>query len=131
MSEAGDWSDESDSGTPLPPALAAVVQLVSDNMMETGGNFEVAQSIFGERLSGKAKAKGNMARASRASATPTSSMSLRGTTPLSYASASSPAPCSGSLAQATPTPAPRPSSRAASVRVSKQSNVSVNGLRDQ
>jgi hypothetical protein len=108
MSEAGDWSDESNSGTPLPPALTAAAQLVSDNMMETGGDFEVAQSIFGERLSGKAKAKGNMARALRASATPTSSMSSCGTTPLSYASASSPAPRSGSLARATPTPAPRP-----------------------
>jgi hypothetical protein len=108
MSEAGDWSDESDSGTPLPPTLTAAVQLVSDNMMETGGDFEVAQSIFGERLSGKAKAKGNMARALRASATPTSSMSSCRTTPLSYVSASSPALRSGSLARATPTPAPRP-----------------------
>jgi len=71
--------------------------------METGGDFKIAQSIFGEHLSGKAKAKGNMARASRASATPTSSMSSCGTTPLSYTSASS-----GSLARATPTPAPRP-----------------------
>jgi hypothetical protein len=108
MSDNGNWSDDSNSGTPLPPALAAAAQLVSDNMMETGGDFEIAQSIFGERLSGKAKAKGNMARASRASATPTSSMSSRGTTPLSYASASSPAPHSDSLARATPTPAPRP-----------------------
>jgi hypothetical protein len=81
MSDNGNWSDDSDSGTPLPPALAAAAQLVSDNMMETGGDFEIAQSIFGERLSGKAKAKGNMARVSRASTTPTSSMSSRGTTP--------------------------------------------------
>jgi hypothetical protein len=98
MSDTGNWSDESNSGTPLPPVLAAAVQLVSDNMMETGGDFEIAQSIFGSRFSGKAKAKGNMARALRASATPTSSMSLCGTTLLSYALASSPAPHSGSLA---------------------------------
>jgi hypothetical protein len=63
-------SDDSDSGTPLPPVLAAAVQLVSDSMMETGGNFELAQSIFGECLSGKAKAKENMARALQASPRP-------------------------------------------------------------
>jgi hypothetical protein len=97
MSDTGDWSDESNSGTPLPPALAAAAQLVSNNMMETGSDFEIAQSIFSEHLSGKAKAKGNMARALRASATPTSSMLLRRTTPLSYTSASSPAPRLGSL----------------------------------
>jgi hypothetical protein len=39
MSDNGDWSDESNSGTPLPPALAAAAQLVPDNMMETGGDF--------------------------------------------------------------------------------------------
>jgi hypothetical protein len=61
MSDAGNWSDESNSGTPLPPALAAAAQQVSDDIMETGGDFEIAQSIFGKRLSGKAKAKGNMA----------------------------------------------------------------------
>jgi hypothetical protein len=107
MSDTGDWSDESNSGTPLPPALAAAVSL--DNMMETGGDFEISRSIFGERPGSTVKkTKGNMARASRASATPTTSMSLHGTTPLSYASASSPAPHLGSLARATPTPAPCP-----------------------
>jgi hypothetical protein len=84
MSDNGDWSDESNSGTLLPPALAAAAQLVLDNMMETGSDFEIAESIFGKRLLGKAKDKKAKATAvSRASATPTSSMSLRGTTPLS------------------------------------------------
>jgi hypothetical protein len=90
MSDTGDWSNESDSGTPLPPALAAAAQLVSDNMMETGSDFEIVQSIFGKCLPGKAKAKGNMARAKTSSdvslATSTPS-SVQGTTPLSYASA--------------------------------------------
>jgi hypothetical protein len=109
MSEAGDWSDESDSGTPLPPALAAAAQLVSDNMMETGRDFEIAQSIFGKRLPGKSKAKGNMARKASSdvpSATSTPS-SARGTTPLSYASAT-PSTGSSLMAQSTPTPAPCP-----------------------
>jgi hypothetical protein len=110
MSEAGDWSDESNSGTPLPPALAAVAQQVLDNMMEMGSNFEIAQSIFDKRLPGKAKAKGNMARAKTstgvapATSTP---LSAQGTTPLSYASAT-PSMGSSLMAQSTPTPAPRP-----------------------
>jgi hypothetical protein len=109
MSDNGDWSNESNSGTPLPPALAAAAQLVSDNMMETGSDFEIAESIFGKRLLGKAKGKKTKATAAlRASVTPTSSMLSSETTPLSYASVSSPARSSGSLAQATPTPAPRP-----------------------
>jgi hypothetical protein len=114
MSDNGDWSDESDKDTPLPPRLASAARAVSEEMMmETAADFDVASSIFGERSGSKAKrAKGNMARASRAPATPTSSTpaaSTSGTTPLSYASVSSPAPSSGSLARATPTPSHRPS----------------------
>jgi hypothetical protein len=114
MSDNGDWSDESDKDTPLPPRLASAARAVSEEMMmETAADFDVASSIFGERSGSKAKRpKGNMARASRAPTTPTSSTlaaSTSGTTPLSYASVSSPAPSSGSLARATPTPSHRPS----------------------
>jgi hypothetical protein len=113
MSEAGDWSDDSDSGTPLPPALAAAIRVASDNMMETAADCDVASSIFGERSGSKVKrAKGNMGRASRAPVTPTSSTSASltsRTTLLSYASVSSPALSAGSLARATPTPLHRPS----------------------
>jgi len=56
-SENDPWSDNSDSGTPLPPKLAAAAREVSENMMETGGDFEIAESIFSKRLSGKATSK--------------------------------------------------------------------------
>jgi hypothetical protein len=88
MSEAGDWSDDSDSGTPLPPMLAAAVRAAPDNMMETAADFDIASSIFGERSGhkvkkGKSKTSGGQW---ASSATPTpSSPSMRGTTPLSYA----------------------------------------------
>jgi hypothetical protein len=108
MSEAGDWSDDSDSGTPLPPKLTAAVRKASDNMMETGGDFEIAQSIFGKQFSGKAKGKKATTKAQRASsATPTPSSSLaRGTTPLSYASMAIDQPPTESPAMASPSPAP-------------------------
>jgi hypothetical protein len=103
MSDNGDWSNESNKDTPLPPRLASAACAVSEEMMmETAADFDIVLSIFGEHSGSKAKrAKGNMARASRAPATPTSSTpvaSTSGTTPLSYASVSSPAPSSGSLA---------------------------------
>jgi hypothetical protein len=104
MSDAGNWSDESDSGTPLPPALAAVAQQVLDDIMETGGNFEIAQSIFSKHLSGTVKAKGNMARKKALSDVPSATStppSAHGTTPLSYVSAT---PSTGSswMAQRSP-----------------------------
>jgi hypothetical protein len=111
MSDNGDWSDESDSGTPLPPALAAAAQLVLDNMMETGGDFEIARSIFGESLAyDTAKvSKSKKKKASLAVPAVASTLSMRGTTPLSYASAAhSSSAGSSSMAQSTPTPAPRP-----------------------
>jgi hypothetical protein len=88
MSDNGNWSDDSDRGTPLPPKLATAARELSDNMMETVADFDVTSSIFGEHSSSKAmKGKGNMARASWAPATSTSATS-RGTTPLSYVSLS-------------------------------------------
>jgi hypothetical protein len=114
MSDNGDWSNESDKDTPLPLRLALAARAVLEEMMmETAADFDVASSIFGERSGSKVKrAKGNMARASRVPATPTSSTpapSTSGTTPLSYASMASPATSSGSRAQATPTPSHQPS----------------------
>jgi hypothetical protein len=109
MSEAGDWSDDSDAGTPLPPKLAAAAQQISDNMMETGGDFEIAQSIFSKQLSGKAKGKKATTkgqRASSATATPSSS-SAHGTTPLSYVSMAIDQPPTESPATALPSPVPR------------------------
>jgi hypothetical protein len=103
MSDNGNWSDDSDSGTPLPPKL----QEFSDNMMETAADFDVASSIFGERSGSKAtKGKGNMARASRATATPTPSAMSRGTTPLSYASSSPLSAASQGSLTPRSTPAP-------------------------
>jgi hypothetical protein len=114
MSDNGDWSDESNKDTPLPPRLALAARAVSEEMMmETAADFDVASSIFGERSGSKAKrAKGNMVRVLWAPVTPTSSTpapSMSGTTLLSYASMASPALSSGSRAQATPTPSHRPS----------------------
>jgi hypothetical protein len=108
MSEAGDWSDDSDAGTPLPPKLASVAQQILDNMMEMGGDFEIAQSIFGKQLSGKAKGKKATSRAQRASsATPTPSLSLvHETTPLSYALMVIDRPPTESPVTASPLPAP-------------------------
>jgi hypothetical protein len=81
--------------------------------METAVDFDVGSSIFGEHSGSKAKrAKGNMARALRVPATPTSSTpapSMSGTTPLSDVSMASPALSLGSWVQATPTPSHRPS----------------------
>jgi hypothetical protein len=102
MSDNGDWSDESDSGTPLPPALAAAAQLVSDNMMETGGDFEIARSIFGESLAyDTAKvSRSKKKKASLAVPAVASTPSMHGTTPLSYASvAHSSSAGSSSMAQ--------------------------------
>jgi hypothetical protein len=108
MSGAGDWSDDSDAGTPLPPKLTTAAQQILDNMMETGGDFDVAQSIFGKQLSGKAKGKKATTRAQQdSSATPTPSLlSARETTPLSYASMAIDRPPTESPATASPSPAP-------------------------
>jgi hypothetical protein len=102
-SENDPWSDDSDSGTPLPPKLAAAAREVSENMMETGGDFEIAESIFGKRLSGKATSKKASTLSSRASATPTPSSSSA----LSYASMAVDSSPSWSAGRATPTPGPR------------------------
>jgi hypothetical protein len=56
MSDNGDWSDESNKDTPLPPRLASAARAVSEEMMmETAADFDVASSIFGERSGSKAK----------------------------------------------------------------------------
>jgi hypothetical protein len=112
-----DWvDDESDSNrdTPLPSCVASFAHAVSEEMMmETAADFDVGSSIFGEHSGSKAKrAKGNMARALRVPATPTSSTpapSTSGTTPLSDVLMASPASSLGSRVQATPTPLHRPS----------------------
>jgi hypothetical protein len=111
MSEAGDWSDDSDSGTPLPPMLAAAVRAASDNMMETAADFDVASSIFGERSGpkvkkGKSKTSGGQ-QASSATPTPSSS-SMLGTTPLSYAlMAIDQPPTKSPVPRSSPTPVMR------------------------
>jgi hypothetical protein len=46
MSDNGDWSDDSDKGTPLPPRLAEFARAASAEVMDTGGDFDVASSIF-------------------------------------------------------------------------------------
>jgi hypothetical protein len=56
MSDTGDWSNDSDKGTPLPPRLAEFVHAASAEVMDTGGDFDVASSIFG-RSSTKKKGK--------------------------------------------------------------------------
>jgi hypothetical protein len=56
MSDTGDWSDDSDKGTPLPPHLAEFARAASAEVMDTGGDFDVASSIFG-RPSTKKKGK--------------------------------------------------------------------------
>jgi hypothetical protein len=102
-SENDPWSDNSDSGTPLPPKLAAAAREVSENMMEMGGDFEIAESIFGKRLSGKATSKKATTLSSRASVTPTPTSSSA----LSYASMAIDSSPSWSAGRATPTPGPR------------------------
>jgi hypothetical protein len=102
MDTSGDWSDDDSLDTVTEGVFK---QHIADSLMAT--DHLVGEAVFGKRSGSKAtKGKGNMARASRASATPTpSSSSARGTTPLSYASmainrsslaASSPAPSSPS-----------------------------------
>jgi hypothetical protein len=106
MSDTGNWSNDSDQGTPLPPRLAAVVRAASAEVMDTGGNFDVASSIFGTRTPTRKKGKQSITGQMRMSsllpppATPSAS-----TTPLLYnmLSPMTPAPSTFS----TPCPAPR------------------------
>jgi hypothetical protein len=101
MSDTGDWSDDSDQGTPLPPRLAAVARAASAEVMDTGGDFDVASSIFGTRTPTRKKGKQSITGQMRMSsllpppATPSASTTLLSYTtasPMTPAPASSPAP---------------------------------------
>jgi hypothetical protein len=83
MDTSGDWSDEDSVETVTEGVFK---QHLADSLMAL--DHLVEEEVLGKRSGSKAtKGKGNMARASRASATPTpSSSSTRGTTPLSYVS---------------------------------------------
>jgi hypothetical protein len=89
MSDTGDWSDDSNQGTPLPPCLVEAARAASAEVMDTGGDFDVASSIFGTqtptRKRGKQSITGKMRMSSLLPAPETLSAS---TTPLSYAMAS-------------------------------------------
>jgi hypothetical protein len=57
MSDNGDWSDDSDKDTPLPPRLAEIARAASAEVMDTGGNFDVASLIFGTRTPTRKRGK--------------------------------------------------------------------------
>jgi hypothetical protein len=112
MSDNGNWSDDSDQATPLPPRIAALERAVSIEVMDTRGDFDVASSIFGPRTPAKKKGKQSTTGSLRAPTASTSSPLARSaTTPLSYTTASpmTPAPESFPAGStfSTPCPAPR------------------------
>jgi hypothetical protein len=88
MSDNGDWADDSDKGTPLPPRLAEFAHAASAEVMDTGGDFDVTSSIFGRpstKKKGKQAITGQMRMSSLLPSPATPRVS---TTPLSYATAS-------------------------------------------
>jgi hypothetical protein len=114
MSDNGDWSDDSDKGTPLLPHLAEFARAASAEVMDTGGDFDIASSIFG-RPSTKKKGKQAITGQMRMSSLlPSPATPRASTTPLSYATASPMTPAPSTFSS----PCPRP--RLPADRVAKQ-----------
>jgi hypothetical protein len=106
MSDNGNWSDDSDQATPLPLRLAAVARAASAEVMDMGGDFDVASLIFGPRTPTRKKGKqsitGQMRMTSLLPPPATPSVS---TTLLLYATASPMTPAPSTFS--TPCPWPR------------------------